>query len=577
MKMYRLERFWPKSYQEQQEEESDGRWIQANIKLTCPKHEPEEKACRCKLPEKVHPRQYPCDVFGVEKTGNHKTKYVRIDREQMDKTVDLLLDIWKLPKPRFIIAFVGGNNSKTEVPKGFCMGLTDLVEKLDMWVVTDGTTSGKGALNHIVKALKGTMLTGDPFSKSSRLIGVIPWSQFVTKHKEKLLFSEEPKDGIPFLDRTHTHFLFLDDESTKKGDESTKDPKSKKTDEQTPDKTNENNESTSNKSNEKEEAKSNKIKGINDSKSNETNEINKTKPNNNKEINEPKVDEKECGNDENSDGYEENSDGYDENSDVYDYESDTDYGETDSEDYAKGETDVECGTERENDVDVANDDVTEDTNDDENITEETDFNDENIKEVNGKEEASRVNAGDNDVDTNGTKVMTDAEIVKQRTEFLFKLKKGLDNRLSKRIPLLLFVLQLEPGVIGAILKAIDKKSPIILIKGVHDKGIRPDTAAPNKKNRPKTAAQNRENGSTNVTQDKEDICGILAAALGEKDKDKGKQKILELKLDWLEPHIEMLFKNMDLITCLDVHQKDIGSVVKDSILKGECPTLLLLY
>ncbi|XP_055957226.1 transient receptor potential cation channel subfamily M member 2 isoform X2 [Patella vulgata] len=463
MKMYRLERFLPKSYKEQQEKKSDGRWIQANIKLTCPKHEPEEKACRCKRPEEGHPRQYPCDVFGVEKTGNHKTKYVRIDREQMDKTVDLLLNIWKLPKPRFIIAFVGGNNENTEVPKGFCMGLTDLVEKLDMWVVTDGTTSGNGALNHIVKALKGTMLTGDPFSKSSRLIGVIPWSQFVSKHKDKLLFSEEPKDDIPFLDRNHTHFLFLDDESTKDGD--------------------------------------------------------------------------------------------DENSDVYDYESDTDYSESDSEDYAKGETDVECGTERENDADVANDDVTEDTNGDENITEETDFNDENIKEVNGKEEASRVNTGDNDVDTNGTKVLTDAEIVKQRTEFLFKLKKGLDDRLSKNIPLLLFVIKLEPGVIGAVLKAIDNKWPIILIKGVHD--------TPNKNK------ENKENGSKNVTQDKEDICGILAEALGEKDKDKGKQKILELKLDWLEPHIEKLFENMYLITCLDVHQKDIGSVVKDSILKGK--------
>ncbi|KAK6183352.1 hypothetical protein SNE40_010852 [Patella caerulea] len=122
---------WWRFNEERPEEEYEDRWIKKKITLTCPKHEPGELACkRCKHPEKDHPTQYPCDVHGVKKTVNHKTKYVRIDKKELDKTVKLLLDIWMLPKPRFIISFVGGNNAKTGIPRGFCRGLTDLVEKL---------------------------------------------------------------------------------------------------------------------------------------------------------------------------------------------------------------------------------------------------------------------------------------------------------------------------------------------------------------------------------------------------------------------------------------------------------------
>eukprot|EP00794_Sanderia_malayensis_P009475 gene9475-10465_t len=164
---------------------------------------------------KQHVNKLSTDAYGQiefeqhESTNDLTAEYIRLsDDDSVEDVLKLLIDGWKLTRPKLLISAIGGKKDfslPSKYEQHLEADLSKISEDTDAWVITGGTNGG-------VTKQVGRMLQGIP------CIGIASWGN--VEHRDRLCEKLNSTVSYPMphrmerkktcLDNNHTHFLLVD-------------------------------------------------------------------------------------------------------------------------------------------------------------------------------------------------------------------------------------------------------------------------------------------------------------------------------------------------------------------------------
>ncbi|CAF3378524.1 unnamed protein product, partial [Rotaria sp. Silwood2] len=208
------------------------------------KNDEEEHICVCNRPEKAHNnndtelQDTKWDMFRntyeelnpVHGRLPNGALFTQLALDTSEGKVErILLDVWKIPKPRLIMSIIGGAKYfilSDRLEKNFINGIIDVALKSDAWLITNGYNVG--IVQVVGQAINKVKLTKP--KQCITAIGICKWgsvknvekltqAQYMKKQKimdnfniidndEKL---KKRESGQRDLEMNHSHYLMLDD------------------------------------------------------------------------------------------------------------------------------------------------------------------------------------------------------------------------------------------------------------------------------------------------------------------------------------------------------------------------------
>ncbi|XP_005091977.2 transient receptor potential cation channel subfamily M member-like 2 [Aplysia californica] len=179
---------------------------------------------------KTHTFTEPCDSFGEIHfrgfgSSTPNSPYARIDyKTRPDLIWELLIDYWKMPKPRLLISVTGGAQRfelKPRLSSLLKQGLIGAAVNTGAWIITGGTATG--VMEFVGEAVRDHITVSGRGREECVALGVATWGCVANK---LVLDGEDdeglwpvtyaiedvmnPPRGSSALDRNHTHFLLVD-------------------------------------------------------------------------------------------------------------------------------------------------------------------------------------------------------------------------------------------------------------------------------------------------------------------------------------------------------------------------------